>query len=75
MKISENQKNFLKIAASCGKEMEPVGKLAGKVDTISYELDDGPLTKEQIEAIRKASIVSDLPEERFTRSLFGEIGK
>ena len=75
MKISDNQKNFLKVAASCGKEMEPVGKLAGKVDTMPYELDDGPLTKEQIEAIRKASIVSDLPEERITRSLFDEIGK
>lgn len=74
MKISDNQKNFLMVAASCGKEMEPIGKLAGrKVDTMPYELDDGPLTMEQIEAIRKASSVSDLPEERITRSLFDEI--
>lgn len=73
MKISDNQKNFFMLAASCGKEMEPTGKLAGKVYTMPYELDDGPLTMEQIEAIRKASSVSDLPEERITRSLFDEI--
>lgn len=70
MKVSDNQKIFLKVAANCGKEMEPTGTLTRKVGTIHYELDDGPLTEEQFEAIRKASIVSDLPEERFTRSLF-----
>lgn len=36
----------------------------------SYPLDDGPLTQEQMEAIRKASSVSDLPEDRITRKLF-----
>lgn len=74
MKISDNQKNFLKVAAKCGKDMEPAGKLAGSLESV-YELDDGPLTEEQMEAIRKASIVSDLPEERITRSLFDEIDK
>ena len=44
MKISDNQKNFLMVAASCGKEMEPIGKLAGKVDTMPYELGGEPPT-------------------------------
>jgi DNA-binding transcriptional regulator GbsR (MarR family) len=35
-----------------------------------YELDDGPLTDAQMAAIRAASPVSNLPEERITRRLF-----
>ena len=35
-----------------------------------YELDDGPLTPAQHAAIRSASPVSHLPEERITRRLF-----
>lgn len=74
MQISENQKNFLKVAAKCGKDIEPTGKLAGSQESV-YELDDGPLTEEQMETIRKASPVSDLPEERITRSLFDGLNK
>lgn len=36
----------------------------------AYELDDGPLTDEQLEAIRKASPASGIPEESFTQHLF-----
>jgi hypothetical protein len=35
-----------------------------------YELDDGPLTQEQIAAIRAASPATDIPEERVTRRLY-----
>lgn len=35
-----------------------------------YELDDGPLTDEQIEAIRAASAATDIHEERATKRLF-----
>lgn len=35
-----------------------------------YEPDDGPLTPAQLAAIRAASPVSNLPEERITRRLF-----
>ena len=38
--------------------------------TVEYELDDGPLTEEQIAAIRAASPVSDLPASKITRRLF-----
>ena len=71
MEVSENQKRFLKVAAYSGKELEPVGILAGcRGISLPYELDDGLLTEEQMEAIRKASSVSDLPENRITRKLF-----
>lgn len=36
----------------------------------AYELDDGPLTKEQMSKIRSMSKVSDLPDESFDQSLF-----
>lgn len=36
----------------------------------AYELDDGPLTKEQMTKIRSMSKVSDLPDESFDQSLF-----
>ncbi|MFZ7337976.1 hypothetical protein ACLS0R_17240 [Comamonas jiangduensis] len=36
----------------------------------AYELDDGPLTKEQMSKIRSMSKVSDLPNESFDQSLF-----
>lgn len=35
-----------------------------------YELDDGPLTPDQISAIRAASSATNIPEERFTERLF-----
>jgi hypothetical protein len=35
-----------------------------------YELDDGPLTDQQIAAIRAASPASHIPQERFKRGLF-----
>lgn len=35
-----------------------------------YELDDGPLTEEQIAQIKELSPVSDLPESRITKRLF-----
>lgn len=38
----------------------------------NYELDDGPLTGEQYVTIREASKASDLPPDRFTRSLFSD---
>lgn len=34
-----------------------------------YEKDDGPLTTAQIQNIRKLSTASDIPEERFNKSL------
>lgn len=34
-----------------------------------YEKDDGPLTTAQIRAIRELSTATDVPEERFTKSL------
>lgn len=37
-------------------------------NTPKYELDDGPLTDEQIELIRKASAVN--PNAKWSRSLF-----
>lgn len=37
---------------------------------MSYEPDDGPLTDEQLDAIRAASPASDTPEELFTENLF-----
>lgn len=36
----------------------------------SYELDDGPLTDAQHEAIRAASAATCIPQERFNRRLF-----
>ena len=36
----------------------------------AYELDDGPLTKEQLSKIRSMSKVSDLSDESFDQSLF-----
>ena len=36
----------------------------------AYELDDGPLTKEQMSKIRSMSKVADLPDESFDQSLF-----
>lgn len=36
----------------------------------TYELDDGPLTDEQIEAIRKASPATNTPKENFDKHLF-----
>lgn len=35
-----------------------------------YELDNGPLTRAQLDAIRAASPVTDIPEEQFTERLF-----
>lgn len=35
-----------------------------------YEEDDGPLTEEQIKAIREASAATDTPDENFTERLF-----
>ncbi|MYM90577.1 hypothetical protein GTP91_25815 [Rugamonas sp. FT82W] len=35
-----------------------------------YEQDDGPLTIDQIRAIRQASSASDTPEEQFTQRIF-----
>uniref|UniRef100_A0AB39CE45 Uncharacterized protein n=1 Tax=Pseudomonas phage HRDY3 TaxID=3236930 RepID=A0AB39CE45_9VIRU len=41
---------------------------------MSYEPDDGPLTDEQLEAIRAASPATDTPEELFTENLFPKAG-
>lgn len=41
-----------------------------KVYLPAYELDEGPLSKEQLEKIRSMSKVSDLPDESFDQSLF-----
>lgn len=35
-----------------------------------YEQDDGPLTLDQIRAIRQASSATDTPEEQFTQRIF-----
>jgi transcriptional regulator with XRE-family HTH domain len=35
-----------------------------------YEQDDGPLTTDQLRAIRNASSATDIPEDRFTERLF-----
>ena len=35
-----------------------------------YELDEGPLTAEQREAVRKASPATNVPDEDFTERLF-----
>lgn len=35
-----------------------------------YEMDDGPLTPAQTQAIRRASTATDIPEERFDARLF-----
>lgn len=35
-----------------------------------YELDNGPLTRAQLDAIRAASPATDIPEEQFTERLF-----
>ena len=37
---------------------------------LRYELDDGPLTDDQLKAIRAASPASQIPEEQFTERLF-----
>lgn len=37
---------------------------------MTYELDDGPLTGDQIDAIRHASDATAIPKCRFTRGLF-----
>ncbi|MFT8479146.1 MAG: hypothetical protein ABF917_10280 [Gluconobacter oxydans] len=34
-----------------------------------YEMDDGPLSEEQLEAVRRASSATEIPDERFSRSL------
>jgi hypothetical protein len=41
-----------------------------KEQNVVYELDDGPLTKEELNQIRKLSAASNIPEENFTRHLF-----
>lgn len=40
-----------------------------------YEPDDGPLTDEQLDAIRAASSATNTPEELFTESLFDKIAE
>ena len=35
-----------------------------------YELDDAPLTPEQIQTIREVSSATNIPDERFTEKLF-----
>lgn len=39
-------------------------------DNEKYEQDDGPLSEQEIEAIRKASPATDLSDECFTERLF-----
>lgn len=38
---------------------------------VEYKPDTEPLTDEQIDAIREASPATDIPQESFTRGLFG----
>jgi len=46
-------------------EMSPAEK-----KRLGYELDDGPLTEAQLEAICTASPASQIPEAQFTERLF-----
>lgn len=39
-------------------------------ESARYELDDGPLTDEQINIIRKLSKATEIPQENFNKCLF-----
>lgn len=39
-------------------------------ESARYELDDGPLTDEQINIIRKLSTATEIPQENFNKGLF-----
>ena len=75
----------MKVCCETGKEVEGIDKLGctssdhcqGMMELVEYsqeiglyEPDDGPLTDEQIEAIRKASSATDVPRENFNKRLF-----